>query len=234
MSGVSAAVTARPGYDPIKRRTEAGAAVPSVTRTAQTSRQDRRDVMERRLLDAIEHLVSAGASFTEVSVERLASQAGISRSTFYVHFADKGELVLRLTKRVLAELREVSGTWWAVAENAVRDDLHAATQAIVGVYRRHGAAFTAVMETATYDSAVAEELRTLMLGIIDATRQAIERGQAAGVMRPVRSAETAAALTWMVERAGYQLVRGGDPARDAVIAEVLTDIIWTTLYQPSG
>jgi AcrR family transcriptional regulator len=202
-----------------------------VTRSAQPGRQDRRDALERRLLAAIEQLLAGGASFTELSVERLAAQAGVSRSTFYVHFQDKGDLVRRLTSRVLGELREVSGRWWDSAEHAVPADLHAAVVAIVGVYRRHGALFTAVVETATYDSDVADELRALTQGIIQATQEAIERGQAAGVMRPVAPTQTAAVLTWMVERAGYQLVRGGDPAQDATIAEVLTDIIWRTLYQ---
>jgi len=210
--------------------------VPSVTRSAQPSRQERRDALERRLLQAIEELLAEGASFTELSVERLAAQAGVSRSTFYVHFQDKGELVRRLTGRVLGELREVSGRWWLAAEHAVREDLHASLAAIVEVYRRRGAVFTAVVETATYDPGVAAELRSLMQGIVQATQQAIERGQAAGVMRPVAPAETAAVLTWMVERAGYQLVRGGDPdgdpAQDARIADVLTDIVWTTLYLP--
>lgn len=70
-----------------------------------------------------------------------------------------------------------------------------------------------------------------MQGIIDATRAAIERGQAAGVMRDVAAAETAAVLTWMVERAGYQLIRNADAAVDPKIVDVLTDIVWTTLYQ---
>jgi TetR/AcrR family transcriptional regulator, ethionamide resistance regulator len=204
--------------------------MPSVTRAAQASRPDRRAALEDRLLAATERLVGRGESFTEVSVERLAAQAGISRSTFYVHFQDKGDLARHLARRVLAELRDVSDHWWQTAEHAVRADLASAMGAIVAVYRRHPGTFTAVMETATYDIALADELRTLLQAIIDATRAAIERGQAAGVMRPVPPAETAAVLSWMVERAGYQLVRGSDPAGDPTIVEVLTDIIWTTLY----
>lgn len=121
-----------------------------------------------------------GASFTELGVERLAAQAGISRSTFYVHFQDKGDLARKLTRTVLIELREVSRRWWEVAEHAVRADLETSITAIVDVYRRHAAAFTAVVETATYDTSVTEELRVLVQEIIDATRTAIERGQAAG------------------------------------------------------
>jgi hypothetical protein len=50
-------------------------------------------------------------------------------------------------------------------------------------------------------------------------------------MRPVEPAESAAVLTWMVERAGYQLVRGADPTNDRKIVAVLTDVIWSMLYQ---
>lgn len=206
--------------------------MPSVTRSAaQTSRQDRRDAMQQRLLAAAERLVGDGVSFTELSVERLAAEAGISRSTFYVHFQDKTDIVLRLTRTVLTELRQVSNTWWAVAEHARSADLRQSLAAIVDVYRRHGAGFAVVAETSAYDADVAQEMRSLMQAIIDDTRAAIERGQAAGVMRAVQPTETATVLTWMVERAGYQMVRRGDPSDDPAIVDTLTDIIWTTLYR---
>jgi len=204
--------------------------MPSVTRAAQGGKQDRREAMERRLLEATERLVNEGTSFTELSVERLAAEAGISRSTFYVHFKDKGDVAQRLARTVLAELHEASSRWWNVAASATRADIEATVAAIVAVYRGHAAAFTAVVETATYDPAVSGELASLMQGIVEATRVAIEQGQAAGVMRPVVPAETAAVLTWMVERSCYQMVRGAAPAGDPAIAGVLTDIIWTTLY----
>ncbi|MGW3995475.1 TetR/AcrR family transcriptional regulator [Amycolatopsis sp. NPDC004772] len=201
--------------------------MPSVTRPAGRKRQDRREELERRLFAATEELVGEGESFTELSVERLAAAAGISRSTFYVHFEDKGDLVRRLAGSVLTELREVSSTWWQTADQA---GLAEAVTAIVAVYRRRAAAFTVISETAAYDPTVAAEVQALMQAIIDATRDAIERGQAAGVMRPVRPAETAAVLTWMVERAGSHLVRGTEPEHDENVVEVLTDIIRTTLY----
>jgi AcrR family transcriptional regulator len=188
--------------------------------------------MERNLFDATEHLIREGASFAEISVERLVAQAGISRSTFYVHFQDKGELARKLASTVLDELGEVADRWWRTAEHADRTALHDAIAAIVAVYRSRAAAFTVVVETATYDPTVAAELQTRAQQIIDAAHAAIERGKAAGVMRDVAPAETAAVLTWMVERAGYQLVRGGDSAHDPAFVHVLADIVWTTLYPP--
>lgn len=202
----------------------------SVTRPPQPSRQDRRDALERRLLAAAEQLVDEGTSFTELSVERLAARAGISRSTFYVHVQDKSDLVLRLMRSVIAEVREASSIWWTTADQAQRADLRSSIEAVVDVYRRHPAAFAIIVETSTYDGAVSAELQNLMQSIVEGTRDAIERGQTAGTMRPVATAETAAVLTWMVERAGYQLTRGGDPAGDPTTVDVLTDIIWTTLY----
>lgn len=203
----------------------------SVTRTAQSHRQDRRDALERRLLEAAEQLVNEGASFTELSVERLAARAGISRSTFYVHIQDKSDLAIRLMRGVIGEVREASSTWWTNADQAQRAGLQESIEAVVDVYRRHATAFAIIVETSAYDTAVSAELHVLMQGIVDGTREAIERGQAAGIMRPVAPGETAAVLTWMVERAGYQLVRGGDATNDPTIVDVLTDIIWTTLYQ---
>ena len=187
--------------------------------------------MQQRLLQATEHLISEGATFTELSVERLTAQAGISRATFYIYFQDKGDLVRRLAQTVMAELQEASRRWWEVADKAVRADLHDTLGAIVAVYRRHEAVFAALVETATYDADVAQEYHALMQGIVDATRAVIERGQAAGVMRPVAPAETASVLAWMVERSCYQLLRNTDTANDAQIAEALTDVIWTTLYR---
>lgn len=208
--------------------------MPSVTRTGQAGRRGRRAAMEQNLFDATEHLIREGASFAELSVERLVAKAGISRSTFYVHFQDKGELARKLATTVLDELGEVADRWWRTAEHADPAALRDAIAAIVDVYRRRAAAFTVVVEAATYDPTVADELQTRAQRIIDTARAAIERGQTAGVMRDVAPAETAAVLTWMVERAGYQLVRGGDSTHDPAFVDVLADVVWTTLYPPGS
>ena len=98
-------------------RTDVGDA--SVTRKPQAARtqdrQQRREQMERRLLEATERLMRNGASFTELSVDRLSTEAGISRASFYIYFEDKGHLLRRLAGQVFADLAESADRWRSVA-----------------------------------------------------------------------------------------------------------------------
>src|SRR5215213_1715600 len=96
-----------PGHDDRNLR------MPSVTRKSQSSRAERRDEIRRRLLAVVENLLDKGENFTEVSVERLVSEAGISRSTFYVYFEDKGDLLLGWFNDITAELANAAGAWWS-------------------------------------------------------------------------------------------------------------------------
>ena len=91
----------------------------TTTRRPQRNRADRRARMEHDLLEATERLMDDGTTFTELSVDRLASEAGISRATFYVYFEDKADLLRLLAARVLAELSRPhsAGGRWPIAAN---------------------------------------------------------------------------------------------------------------------
>src|SRR5712675_154027 len=109
--------------------------MPTVTRKSQGNRhegrQQRREQMERRLLEATERLMRDGASFTELSVDRLATEAGISRASFYIYFEDKGHLLRRLAGQVFADLAESADRWWSVAWRHDPDDVRAGMAAII-------------------------------------------------------------------------------------------------------
>lgn len=92
----------------------------SVTRKPQANRQERRGQIERLLLDATERLMADGASFTELSVDRLATEAGISRASFYVYFEDKGDLLRRLASQVFEDLADAAERWWGCPVAATR------------------------------------------------------------------------------------------------------------------
>lgn len=203
--------------------------MPSVTRRTRPRKDDRRAELERRLLAATERLMAGGLAFTEVSVDRLATEAGISRATFYVYFADKGHLLRLLARRVLTEPLAVAEARW---REPVRDagGVLSAIREIIALFRTHQRLLTAIVETAGYDEAVAGEYRALHENIAAGLRAAIERDQATGHIRPLPAAETAAALTWMVERTCHQTLHDAPPEADERLARALSELIWGALY----
>ena len=136
--------------------------MPSVTRKPQAKRQERREQIERRLLDATERLMRDGASFTELSVDRLATEAGMSRANFYIYFEDKGDLLRRLAGQVFADLADSAERWWGVAWRHDPDDVRAAMAGIIASYRRHQPVLVALNEMAAYDPLVGATYRELL------------------------------------------------------------------------
>ncbi|OBI05935.1 TetR family transcriptional regulator [Mycobacterium sp. E2462] len=209
--------------------------MPSVTRRPQPQRgldrEQRREQMERRLLDATERLMREGASFTELSVDRLSTGAGISRASFYIYFEDKGHLLRRLAGQVFGELAAGARHWWNLAGRHNPDDVRTAMANVVATYRRHQAVLVALNEMAAYDAATGETYRGLLAGISEQLGRVIEEGQAEGSIRPgLPAATTASALTWMVERACQQNLPGRPPDYDAELTATLAEIVWGALY----
>jgi TetR/AcrR family transcriptional regulator, ethionamide resistance regulator len=209
--------------------------MPSVTRTSQANRergrQQRREQMERRLLDATERLMRDGASFTELSVDRLSTAAGISRASFYIYFEDKGHLLRRLAGQVFGDLAAGAQRWWGVAWRHHPADVHAAMAGIIETYRRHQPVLVALNEMAAYDPATAQTYRELMTSVSQRLTRVIEDGRADGSIRAdLPAATTASALTWMVERACQQNLPGKPPDYDAELASTLAEIVWGAIY----
>jgi TetR/AcrR family transcriptional regulator, ethionamide resistance regulator len=205
--------------------------MPSVTRKPQATRQQRREQMERRLLDATERLMRDGASFTELSVDRLSTEAGISRASFYIYFEDKGHLLRRLAGQVFGDLSSGAERWWGVAWRHDPDDVRAAMAGIIESYRRHQPVLVALNEMAAYDPPTAETYRELLTAISRRMTRVIEDGQADGsIRRELAAATTASALTWMVERACQQNLPVKARDYDAELAATLAEIIWGALY----
>jgi TetR/AcrR family transcriptional regulator, ethionamide resistance regulator len=206
--------------------------MPSVTRKSQSNRARRRAEIEVRLLSAVEKLLADGESYTEISVERLVTEADLSRSTFYVYFEDKGDLLQTLTEDVISDFMEAAGKWWNLPAGASRDDVAAGLRELVEVYRPHGILMGAVVDASSYDPGVRERFGEMLMRSIGEVERHIREGQKAGTIRKELDPEaTASWLTWMTERGLYQLVRGADDERAKVMAEALTGIIWNTLYE---
>lgn len=205
--------------------------MPSVTRKTQSARAGRREEIRARLLGAVESLLADGESFTELPVERLVSLAGVSRSTFYVYFEDKGELIRAWLTDISSRLEVAAAQWWALDEGASWADLRAALDRVVTVYRPQATLMAAAFDASAYDPGVREQVETMMERNVAGLRKHIRTGQAAGTVDArIPAAQTAAWLTWMAERGLQQLVHGASEEEIAGLVDGYTWIVWNTLY----
>jgi AcrR family transcriptional regulator len=197
------------------------------------AQSSRRAEIERSVLHATEGLLDEGRSYAELSIEQIAQAAGIKRSGFYFYFRDKRELLMRLTEEVSDLLYAEADTWWS-GDGDGPAELAEALERVVSHYREHEVLLRAVVEASAYDEVVAGFWRALMGRFVEATRARIESEQAAGrVPASLPAAETAFALTWMVERSCYQWLVAGEETGEPAFARSLTGI-WTRAIYGSG
>lgn len=199
--------------------------MPSVTRKRAGAS---RPAAPARLIEATERLLGSGTPYIELSVEQLCSEAGVARSTFYVHFRDKAELVMRVGERMLEQLTEAADAWWVLG--ADREELHAATRRLVDVYAAHRAVFMALDETAVYDPGLREVQDAMIDRHAQPLARLIEAGRLHGTVRgELHTRETVIALVGMIQAACARLA-GGDEDGLERLAEAITSIAWHALY----
>lgn len=169
-----------------------------------------------------------------MSVERLVAEAGIARSTFYVYFEDKGDLLRAWFAEITDELRDSAAAWWQLGPHPTFSDVRAALNGIVMIYRPHTVLMAAVYDAAAYDAGVRDLVTAMMDENAAGLRTHIRRGQREGFVDPALPApQTAAWLTWMAERGLHQLVRTATDAEVERLVDAYARIVWNTLYRPA-
>jgi AcrR family transcriptional regulator len=161
--------------------------------------------VQAEVLRATEDLLAEGTSWADLGIERIATTAGISRTAFYFYFADKRELLMRLTEDV-SELLYLEADRWFSGEGDDEEEIREALSNIARLYEEHSALLRIIVEVSTYDEQVAVFWRALMGRFITATRIRIEAEQAAGKAPAYAPEPTAFSLVWMGERLLYQLL----------------------------
>jgi AcrR family transcriptional regulator len=206
--------------------------VASVTRSSSSRRSARRKRIVEQLLQIVEEILAGGETYADVSVERLITEAGMSRSTFYVYFEDKGALLLALAEDVVQQLVVTAGEWWSLPHDVDRQTLEKTLQGIAATYLQHAPMWAALIDGAAYDPRVRESFRQVVDGSAKGLEQHIRAGQRAGAVRPdLDPPRTAAWLTWMTERGLYQLLPGASAAEVTKLVRSQTAIVWYTLYE---
>lgn len=191
-------------------------------------RESRRDQLKTQLIEAMTNLAASGRSHNEISVEELANQAGISRSTFYVYFADKSELLLSWLSDAAAELAELARAWYSMPSGATKEDLHRTLGALLTAMRP----YAAVLSVAGQDPELRVALTHWMGQQAEGLARHITQGQKKGSIDPLLApTETAAWLTWMAERGLTQLSIGITDEQFARLVDSHVDITWNALYR---
>jgi AcrR family transcriptional regulator len=195
------------------------------------ARAERRDEIRLALLQSIEALVGDGSTLAEVTVERLATRAGISRAKFYVYFEDKADVLRAWFQVVNEELTQATAAWWQIGPASEKADLRAVFVPMLAAYRPHLTLMAAVHDTALYDVSIREEFAAFMDRHIGELTEHIRAGQAAGfIATELPAPQTAAWLAVMAERMQRTIAADATEGELERHLQTYVDIVWGTLY----
>ncbi|MEV6375398.1 TetR/AcrR family transcriptional regulator [Micromonospora sp. WP24] len=195
----------------------------SVTRRSST-RANRRATADAKILQATEQLLAGGASFTELGVQRITTEAGVVRSTFYLHFRDKNELLLRLIEPL------ADGAYDLISSTTVEQGLEGVEAIMIQdmrYYRERRHLLAAVLEVAGYDAVVREFWNSQIQRFTDLAEVWLRAEQEAGrTARDLEPATAARVLTW----GGFQVlanhVLSGPESQDETVAREIAQLEW--------
>lgn len=196
-----------------------------MTATEKTSDHDSatRQRNRNRILDAATELLSSGEPLAKLSVNRIAQTAGISRATFYLHFASKRDLMTALTKREIKPWLD-SAMPALQAGTITRGEIEQVAGTLVAVYRAHRGVLDGIIELAEYDEETRQSWHETVRGIAAAFQIAIQH------WRPELSESNASQLSrmivWAGERYLHQELTESTDDNDQCIVWTLTEMAW--------
>ncbi|MCX5045481.1 TetR/AcrR family transcriptional regulator [Aldersonia sp. NBC_00410] len=201
----------------------------SVTRMAKNAparRDERREDVEERVLAAVDRLLAEGAVFTELPVQRIATESDIARSTFYRYFPDKSQLLIRMADLATDDLFRTAAQWWGGGEATEASAIDAMREMIAG-FTRHRLLLEALVEVSGYDRDVGGYWRARVDAFVELVRRRLRELQSSGrISKDVDVHATAVVLTSMVERT----IATRHRISDGRLAEALGRAIWLTIY----
>jgi TetR/AcrR family transcriptional regulator, ethionamide resistance regulator len=188
-------------------------------------------MLSRHFVSVVESLVENGVRYADLSVEAIITAGGISRSTFYVYFDDKGDLLVAMAQDVIGDLLADGASWWELPVDGTREDLRKALRVPIDTYRKHRTILGTIAETAAYDPRAQEQQQNLIDQVVSALTTYIGDAQRAGVADAhLDAVRTAQWLIWMIERGLYQLVGNADDDEVERQLDSLVEIVWRVVY----
>jgi AcrR family transcriptional regulator len=184
-----------------------------------TLRDEQRRLTRQKLADAALELFGE-VGYAAATAEGIARRAGATRTTFYLHYASKGDVVLELMRRVDSEIAEMFAALDALGDDASRADVRAWLEDAVSFWERHRALIEANEQALHVEHPVAEYWWGGFERAAEAMPRYLARWQ--GDDR-ARERVRIAALMMQLERVCYFWLIKGAPARREHVLDVLTD-----------
>ncbi|MEV7342938.1 TetR/AcrR family transcriptional regulator [Streptomyces sp. NPDC093544] len=203
----------------------------SVTRP-RSGRLKRRAEIEAAVLAATERLLADGASFTELGVQRIAAEAGVARSSFYMCFPDKVTVLVRLVGSMKDELFGKATEWRPTGPDGGVDGLAAVFARQLAFYRLRAPLLAAINEVSTYDPTLREATAQEINRFVQHATEVLEEEQRAGrIPADIDPVVSGKVLTWGGAQVIAQQIAMGDPDGDSVVALELARSQWYGTYR---
>jgi AcrR family transcriptional regulator len=175
-------------------------------------RVNRGDRQERILLRGAEKLLLEHP-LSELTIEAVAAEAGMSRSAVYFYFANKSAIIDTLIEQVTEEMFTPFARY--TEDQSLAEYIERVLRQTVTSWRQHRAVFQAAVELSSSDSASRVRWRATLKRFTDAIAAAAAQERAQGRLDTDGDLDRCAvALGWMVERSCYMLFSGEHSAAD--------------------
>ncbi|MEE4543102.1 TetR/AcrR family transcriptional regulator [Streptomyces sp. V4-01] len=207
-----------------------------VTRRQADHHAARSAATRAQVISALQRLLDSGEAYSEISVQRILEEAGVSRATFYAHFPGKPDVLVCLTDDLRASLLALARLWEPAGEVEGAERFAGFFEEVIKIHRAHQGVLTAVREAAAYESAVGDFYTADLEGFDETVLRTLLSEQAAGSAPADLDAVAASRIiVWGGAQAIAHHIRVDDGSGDTVFARELARIWWYGAYRrPAG
>ncbi|MCK9248338.1 MAG: TetR/AcrR family transcriptional regulator [Solirubrobacteraceae bacterium] len=207
---------------------------PTTDAAASSRRSRSRARIRDAMLPVIEAELRRGLAYSDIAIRTLTEQGDVPRSTFYLNFADKTDLLRACADHVLTETTGWAAAWWELGEDITREALHDALARAMARYLPRAPLMAAVYDGARYDDTLRDAVERITGELVGRVEEHLVRGQAGGWVDPTLLPHEAASwIMWMYERTQHQEMRHADDATIDRLVDAGTHLLWRTLYAPA-
>ena len=191
-----------------------------LTRSARTKEQVVKGFRTEEILEAARRVI-ASDGLADASMERIASEAGISKGTIYLYFDSKETLLGRAAEQVVADLlRRTRGA--VQRTRGVRRKLEQAVRVGLDHSAEHRAFLQALqIDGALRERSTAETAGDKLHAYLRLISGLIDRGVRSGAFRAIDSRWTARCLLEMMRTARLEDQSDGAPDRESTADEIV-------------